>query len=60
MASLEPWFSKSIAVTQGSEDVQLFAMAKNELSIYDVMTGKLLGTLEEMGKTPLEIVVHNR
>ena len=52
--------SKSIAVTQGTEPVQLYAMAKNELMIYDVEKRELVKTVGEMGKTPLEIIVHNR
>lgn len=52
--------SKSIAVTQGKEPVQLYALAKSELMIYDVAKRELVASLEQMGKTPLEIIVHNR
>jgi methylamine dehydrogenase heavy chain len=52
--------SKTIAVTQGDDPAQLYAMAGSELMIYDATSGDLQGSLESMGKTPLEIVVHNR
>ena len=52
--------ASSIAVSQGPEQVQLYAMTKNVLTTYDASSGEVIGTLEQMGGTPLEIVVYNR
>lgn len=50
----------SIAVSQAPAGARLYAMVGHRLFTYDVDTGKHLGTLEEMGDTPLELVVSNR
>jgi methylamine dehydrogenase heavy chain len=50
----------SIAVSQAPQDARLYAMGGHRLYTYDLDTGKYLGKLEEMGDTPLELVLSNR